>query len=66
MTTFGALEYDPEVFHPTNRGYGNDSSPPNETDIFSPTLIKNDQSNDNRLASPRSSIRTMGGEYDHL
>ena len=70
LTTFGALEYDPEVFNPLNVGYGEGMlSPGSLNDIkkgsLSPSVINNDKANDGRVGSPRSNDRTLGGDYEH-
>ena len=58
MTTFGALEYDPEVFHPTGQeGYGEGHRSPVQSSYTHNSGIN---------TSPRSSVRSFGGSFDHL
>ena len=58
MTTFGALEYDPEVFHPTGRGFGGDGG-------GSPVQSTYTQGGQG-ATSPRSSVRSFGDSFEHL
>ena len=61
MTTFGALEYDPEVFSPLGYKY-NDGS---QAGAHSPVGSSHKMSNQSLGSSPNSMARSYGN-YDHF